>query len=121
KSVWPVGWPLADDPPKVAPELFKTGDVELEDEPLMDVLLAVGDLIKVPVLFDEYGLKSDGINVDQIKVSHKKKRTFWSAALKHVCFQARCKWELRVDEAGHPLLWVMSAVPRKEEPKKKKV
>ncbi len=120
QQVWPVGWPLVDDPPKVAPELFKTGEVELVDEPLMDVLQAVGDLIKVPVLIDDYGLKSTGINLQDFKVSHKRKRTVWSAALKHVCFQARCKWELRVDEAGHPLLWVMSAVPPREEPKKGK-
>lgn len=119
QTVWPVGWPLADEPPKVAPELFKTGDVELDDEPLMDVLLAVSDLIKVPVVIDDFGLKSTGIHLSEIKVSHKRKRTVWSAALKHVCFQARCKWELRVDEAGHPLLWVMSAVPPKDEPKKK--
>lgn len=121
RQVWPIGWPLADDPPKVAPELFKTGDVELNDEPIMDVLQAVGDLIKLPVLFDEYGLKSTGINLKEITVSHKRKRTIWSAALKHVCFQARCKWELRVDEAGHPLLLILTAVPPKDEPKAKKL
>lgn len=119
RQVWPIGWPLVDEPPKVAPELFKSGDVELENEPIMDVLQAVGDLIKVPVLFDEYGLKSTGINLKEITVSHKRKRTIWSAALKHVCFQARCKWELRVDEAGHPLLLVMTAAPPQEEIKKK--
>lgn len=120
QHVWPVGWPLADDPPKIAPELFKTGDVELTDEPILDVLQAVGDLIKVPVVIDDYGLKSTGINLQEVKVSHKPKRTVWSAALKHVCFQARCKWELRIDEAGHPLLWVMSAVPPKDAPNKRK-
>jgi hypothetical protein len=117
QEVWPVGWPLEEDPPKVAPELFKSGEVELNDEPLMDVLLAVGDLIKIPVLFDEYRMKADGIDIKTFKVSHKRKKTLWSAALKHVCFQARVKWELRSDEAGHPLLWVMSAIPPKEEPK----
>lgn len=119
RQVWPIGWPLSDEPPKVAPELFKNGDVELENEPIMDVLQAVGDLIKLPVLFDEYGLKSTGVNLDAITVSHKRKRTIWSAALKHICFQARCKWELRVDEAGHALLLIQTAVPPQEEIKKK--
>lgn len=113
-NVWPVGWPLSDDPPKVAPNLFKIGEVELEDEPILDVLQAVGDLISMPVIVDEYGLKVSGINLKAKTVSHKKKRTVWSAALKHVCFQVRCKWELRVDEGGHPLLWVMSDIPPKD-------
>ena len=103
----------------VLANLFKLGDVELTDEPLLDVLQAVGDLIKIPVLVDGYGLKADGIDLKTKKVSHKKKRTVWSAALKHVCFQARCKWELRVDEAGHPLLWVMSDIPPKDHRDKK--
>ena len=118
-DVWPVGWPPAEDPPQVAPSLFKQGDVELLDEPLADVLQAVADLIEIPILFDAYGLKTDGINLKTRKVSHKKKRTVWSAALKHVCFQARCKWELRVDEVGHPLLWVLSDIPPKD-PRDKK-
>lgn len=113
-NVWPVGWPLSDDPPKVAPNLFKTGEVELDDEPFLDVLAAVGDLINMPVIVDEYGLKVSGIDLRTKKVSHKKRRTVWSAALKHVCFQVRCKWELRVDEGGHPLLWVMSDIPLKD-------
>lgn len=113
-NIWPVGWPLSDDPPKVAPNLFKIGEVELDDEPILDVLQAVGDLIRMPVIIDEYGLKVSGIDLRKKKVSHKKKRTVWSAALKHVCFQVRCKWELRVDEGGHPLLWVMSDIPLKD-------
>ncbi len=113
-NVWPVGWPLSDEPPKVAPNLFKTGEVELDNEPMLDVLAAVGDLIRMPVIIDEYGLKVSGIDLRTKKVSHKKKRTVWSAALKHVCFQVRCKWELRVDEGGHPLLWVMSDIPLKD-------
>ena len=113
-NVWPVGWPLSDDPPKVAPNLFKIGEVELEEEPFLDVLQAVGDLIRMPVITDDYGLKVSGIDLKTKTVSHKKKRTVWSAALKHVCFQVRCKWELRVDEGGHPLLWVMSDIPPKD-------
>ena len=120
-NVWPVGWPLADEPPmtKVAPNLFKTADVELDNEPILDVLQAIGDMIQLPVIIDEYGLQVSGINLPQKKVSHKKKRTVWSAALKHVCFQVRCKWELRVDEGGHPLLWVISDIPPRD-PRDKK-
>ncbi|MES2792085.1 MAG: hypothetical protein V4719_20890 [Planctomycetota bacterium] len=113
-NVWPVGWPLSDEPPKVSPNLFKIVEVELDDEPLLDVLQVVGDLIQIPVIVDEYGLKVSGIDPKTKLVSHKKRRTLWSAALKHVCFQARCKWELRVDEGGHPLLWVMSDIPPKD-------
>lgn len=120
-EVWPVGWPLDTDAPKVAPELFKSVNVDLDEEPLQDILLAVGDLVKVPVLIDEAGLARDRIDIKNVKISHKPKKTLWSAALKHICFQARCKWELRSDEAGHPLIWVMSAVPPKEEPKSKRL
>lgn len=113
-NVWPVGWPLADEPPKVAPKLFNLAEVELTDEPFLDILAALSDQIQVPILVDEFGTQISHIDLSRKTVSHKKRRTVWSAALKHICFQVRCKWELRVDEGGHPLIWVMSDVPRKD-------
>lgn len=113
-NVWPVGWPLSDEPPKVAPKLFNIAEIELSEEPFLDVLDALGDLIQVPILVDEFGMRVSNIDLSKKLVSHKKRRTVWSAALKHVCFQVRCKWELRVDEGGHPLIWVMSDIPPKD-------
>lgn len=110
-ETWPVGWPPISDPPKLAPNLFDLADVELKDEPFLDVIDAVADLISIPVVIDSHGMKQNKIDLGKKTVSHKKRRVTWSSALKHVCFQARCKFEVRVDESGHPLLWVMPDVP----------
>ena len=44
-------------------------------------------------------------------VSHPQHRTSYSIALRKMLFQAGLKFEVRVDEAGKPFLWVSSVKP----------
>ncbi|MDB5388479.1 MAG: hypothetical protein JWM11_4125 [Planctomycetaceae bacterium] len=114
-ETWPAGWPPSEELVKLRPVFFQSREVELTDEPLLDIVETIADLIEMPVLIDEYGLKSSRIDVRTKKVSHKKKKVILSAALKHVCFQAKCKYEFRMDEAGKPLLWLTPDVPPKDD------
>ena len=122
-QVWPVGWPPPNRPVDIAPQLFQSVEIELEAEPLEAVLEAVGDLVKLPVLVDRHGLKQQKIDLAEFKVSHPKKKVPWSLALKRLTFQAKARWEIRVDETGHPFLWVYpepSLVPSNSMTPKKK-
>jgi hypothetical protein len=110
-ETWPAGWPPDQDLVKLRPELFQSREVELTDEPLLDVVQAIGDIVELPILIDEHGLKAKRIDIRTRKVSHKKKKVILSAALKHVCFQAKCKYEFRMDEGGNPLLWLTPDAP----------
>jgi len=114
-ETWPAGWPPDTDLVKLRPIFFQAREVELTDEPLLDVVQAIGDIIEVPILIDEHGLKFKKIDVRTKKVSHKKKKAILSAALKHVCYQGKCKYEFRMDEAGHPILWLTADAPPKED------
>lgn len=114
-ETWPAGWPPSEDLPKLRPVLFQAKEVELTDEPLLDVVQAIGDLVDLPILIDEHGLKANRIDVRTKKVTHKKKKVILSAALKHVCYLGKCKYEYRMDEAGKPLLWLMPDLPPKDE------
>jgi len=120
-NVWPAGWQPSRPGPDIAPQLFEVAEIELQDEPLAEVLAAVGDLVKLPVLYDHTGLASRNINLAKYPVSHPKKKVPWSLALKRFTFQARCRWELRVDEAGHPFIWTFpEEPPAPREPAKNK-
>jgi hypothetical protein len=112
-ETWPVGWPPSDDLVKLRPAFFQAREVELTDEPLLEVAQAISDLADLPLLINETGLKSAGIDVRTKKVSQKKGKIILSAALKHVCFVAKCKYEFRTDEAGKPLLWLTPDTPPK--------
>ena len=119
EDVWPVGWPMTKDQrlPKVAPQLYKLVEVELQNEPLMDVLEAVAELIQIPVLYNLHGIRKGKIDLAKVEVSYPAKRTTWSLALKGILFPAKLRREVWLDERGQSFLWitVLDAKRRAEE------
>jgi hypothetical protein len=105
-NVWPVGWPREGNVPDTCPELFQFKTVELDNEPLDDVLEAVAGVVKVPILIDRGGLASKGIDLAHVKITYPRKRTTWSEALKSFTYKAKSKTEVLIDEAGKPFLWI---------------
>jgi len=51
-------------------------------------------------------MEARGIDLSQVKVSHPRKRTTWITALGTFTFKAKCKFELLIDEAGKPFVWI---------------
>ena len=72
---------------------------------------AVGKHLKVLVLLDHNAMALHGIDPAKTNVSHPQKKTNYSIALRKILFQARLKFELRIDEAGKPILWVTTLKP----------
>jgi hypothetical protein len=110
KEYWPVGWPPKGNPSETLPELFKQLKVEINNTPLSETLTAIGGRIKAPLLFDRNALARGEIDLDT-KVSLPAAGTFYSKALDRLLFQARLKYEIRVDEAGKPFLWITTLKP----------
>ena len=113
QEVWPIGWAL---PPKkpgpeVLPALFELRNVNVENVSAADVLRAIGRQIKVPILLDHNAMARHGIDPAKALVKHPQKRTNYSVALRKMLFQAGLKFELRLDEAGTPFLWVSTVKP----------
>lgn len=105
-KVWPVGWPRDRNVPDTCPELFKFKTVELDDEPLDEVLEAVAGVIKIPILVDRHALASKGVDLADVKITFPKKKTTWTEALKSFTYKAKAKFDVLIDEAGKPFLWV---------------
>jgi hypothetical protein len=61
-------------------------------------------------------MDAKGIDLAQVKISHPRKRTTWITALNTFTFKAKCKFEVLIDEAGKPFVWVTPlATPARKE------
>ncbi len=105
---WPIGWPLpsAMSPQDAVPDLLKFIPVEINDTPLGEALSAIVGRLKVPLVIDYNALARQRVDLATTKVSLPKSKTFYSSILKKLLFQARLKYELRLDEANQPFLWI---------------
>ncbi|MFO0902604.1 MAG: hypothetical protein U0939_06370 [Pirellulales bacterium] len=109
--VWPVGWPPEKNPTEYLPALLKFLDVEITDTPLNEALEAVQGRLKAPFLFDHNGLARHRIDPATISVTVPPGKTFYSKILDRMMVQAKLKWEVRIDEAGQPLIWISTKLP----------
>ena len=106
KESWPVGWPPKKPPKDVLPDLFKFLNVEIADTPLVEALEAIRGRLKVPLLLDHNSLARQRVDLKAIKSTYPKGNTFYGKILDQILFQAKLKYELRLDEADQPFLWV---------------
>ena len=110
-EVWPVGW-QPDKPPKdVLPALFDFLNVNLDRVPATRAMEAIGQRLKTPVLWDHNAMARHGIDPATAVGTLPRTRTTYSLALRKFLFQAGLKFEVRVDEAGNPLLWITTVKP----------
>jgi hypothetical protein len=108
KESWPIGWPLPSEksPKDVVPDMLKFIPVEINDTPLGEALTAIAGRLKVPLVFDYNALARQRVDLATTKVTLPKSKTFYSSILSKLLFQARLKYELRLDEADQPFLWI---------------
>jgi len=106
RDVWPVGWERQQSLPEAAPNLFQFKVVNLEDEPLDEVLEAIAEKAKIPVLIDRAGLAAKGIDFSKLRVTYPRDRTTFINVLKTFTAKARTHFEVKVDEAGKPFIWI---------------
>ena len=75
------------------------------------LLEVVGKQINAPVLYDHNAMARHGVEPDKATVSHPQLRTTYSVALRKMLGKIKLKFEVRVDEAGKPFLWVSTVKP----------
>lgn len=107
---WPVGWPPKEPPGQTLPELFKFLNVEIDRTPVADVVEAIRLRVQVSVLYDHLALARHKVEL-HTAVSVPKSQTFYAKALSQALSAAKLKYELRVDEAGKPFLWITTLRP----------
>ena len=110
KEVWPIGWPV-ESTLKDLPEIDKFHSVIVANKRATNVLAAIAANLKVPVLYDHNALALLGIEPDKAMVFFPQSRTTYNIALRKMLFKVGLKFEVRVDEAGKPFLWVSTLKP----------
>lgn len=110
-EVWPVGTPAPTPLQQTLPTLFEFHNINLQDVPLSTVLAAVEERLQAPILLDENALTRAQIDPEQIKTNHPQRRTAYNLLLQKVLGPAKLKYELRVDEAGKPFVWITTLRP----------
>jgi hypothetical protein len=111
RQAWPVGWPPDRPVPEVLPTLFESFNANIDNVPIDRVLDAIGQRLKVPVLYDRYAMARHGADAGKTTVRSPKSRTTYHNLLRKVLSQARWTYEVRVDEAGQPFVWVTTMKP----------
>ena len=106
-KVWPIGWPREREIPETAPALLNIKPIDLDEEPLDQILEAISAQIKLPILIDQAGLQAKGVDLTEIKITYPHKKTTWISAIKEFTFKAKAKVEVLVDESGQPFLWIV--------------
>jgi hypothetical protein len=110
RELWPVGWP-AEGAQKVLPALYEFHNVNVSGVSAAKLLAVVGKQVSAAVLYDHNALARYGIEPDKATVSHPQQRTTYSVALRKMLGKIGLKFEVRVDEAGKPFLWISTLRP----------
>jgi hypothetical protein len=108
---WPVGWPSEKPAREVLPLLFEFLNVEIKGVPASTAMEAIGGRLKVPMLIDHAALARHGIDPAKVTVTLPTGRSTYSLILQKAIFQARLKFELRLDDANKPFLWITTIKP----------
>ena len=110
-EIWPIGWPPKKRRVDILPVLFEFLNVDIQNYAAADAVSAIGKRLKTPVLYDHNALARHGIDPAKVRVTLPRSRTTYSLALRNLLFQARLQFEVRLDEAGTPLLWITTVKP----------
>ena len=104
---WPVGWPPEVKASDLVPDLMeKLNEIEIEEKPLTETFVVIGERLKTPVLYDHVALARQGLDPYKTKVSLKGEQWWYGKVIDKILFKTKLKGEWRMDEAGKPLLWV---------------
>jgi len=105
-SGWPIGWKSKAKPNVLLPDLFAYLNVEIKDISVAEALEAIEGRLKTPFLFDRNAMAVHGIDPAEAMADVPGKRMTYSQTLHRVMAQAKLKYDLRVDEAEKPFLWI---------------
>ena len=91
--------------------MFEFHNVNVQNVTAAKLLDTISTMLKVPVLVDHNALARHGIDPTKSLVAMPQVKTTYGVALRKLLFKAGLKFEVRVDEAGKPFLWVSSVKP----------
>ncbi|MBI84945.1 MAG: hypothetical protein CMJ81_17255 [Planctomycetaceae bacterium] len=106
---WPVGWPVERRIRDVIPQFFEFLKVEIDDQPLDQVIEVLAGRLEVPMLYDHQSLARAGVDPAERLVSVTRGRSYYKRILDKILVPSKLKSEVRVDELQQPFIWISSA------------
>jgi hypothetical protein len=111
REAWPVGWKPHDERSQVLPLLFEHLNVEIKELPVSEAAGSIQGRLKVPFLYDQNAMALHGVDPTKVEADVPSKRMTYSQVLGKILLQAKLQYELRVDEADKPFLWITTIKP----------
>jgi hypothetical protein len=108
EETWPVGWPPDEPGPKLAPALYELHTINIDNVSVDKILEAIVSQVNIPILVDCDALARRRIDTTKVFVTLPSRQTTYNQVQQKAVFQAKLRSELRVDEAGKPLIWITS-------------
>ena len=109
KQSWPVGRDPEQVPFQAEPKLFVRMPIGIKNFPLDKVMEAIQKKAKIPFVYDEQVIASEGIDIAKTKVSLSNKDGLLMTMIRKLLRQSAPKplsSEIRVDDAGQTFLWI---------------
>jgi len=105
---WPVGWPVVETMRQAAPKMYTKIDLQVQEQPIMNVLAALETRGGIPFMYDETKIKLRKIDLPNLKVTYAKNKTTYHSAALGVLRQSKpsLKFDLRIDETGKRFFWI---------------
>ena len=110
-EAWPVGWTPKQRPAEVLPVLFELLNVEIKEIAVSEAVAAIEGRLEVPFLLDRNALALHGADPTTVQADVPSRKMSYSRVLDTVLMQARLKYELRIDEADKPFVWITTVKP----------
>lgn len=106
-DVWPIGHKTERSPRETAPILFESLNVEVEGFTLAEAVDAIAPRLDgLPIVWDRFALRRDGIDPAAVQVKLARTRTYYKRVFDRLAIQARLNTKLRIDEAGRPFVLI---------------
>lgn len=104
-NLWPIGWKNERPPIEIVPALYRSVEVDLQDEAVADVIGLVADRVELPWYQSRHQLAAQGLDLTRRTFSTPPARTMPSKLLRSIANENRMGIEPRTDEAGRLFLW----------------
>jgi hypothetical protein len=108
KEPWPIGWPLNKAPHVAVPNYRQQINVSFDGTPFREVMDAIAGRLGAPILFDHNSMVRNRFDAETDAVTLPEEKLSYARILEKVSLPRRLGFEMRMDEAGAPFIWIHS-------------
>lgn len=108
KEPWPIGWPLNKAPSAAMPKYREQINVAFDQTAFRDVMGAISERLGAPILFDHNSMVRNRFDPETDLVTMPEEKLSYARILEKTFAPRRLGYEVRMDEAGAPFVWVNS-------------